>query len=159
LAPIAERAGHIRTVFVRGSSLDGLPVPDLRPWSALAARDAPGPRAVVAGADAAMLLFTSGSTGRSKACVLSHRYVVRQAEIFAEQLGLTGDDILFCPFPLFHADAAIFTVAPRSCWARPPRWPAASRSAGSGIKSASMVRRSSTSWARRWRCSAISRPH
>lgn len=62
--------------------------------------------------DPAMLLFTSGTTGRSKACVLSHRYLVRQAEIFFEQLSLRGDDVLFSPFPLFHADAAIFTVAP-----------------------------------------------
>jgi len=72
----------------------------------------PAPRADVRPGDPSILLFTSGSTGRSKACVLPHRYVTRQAEIFAEQLRLTDADVLFCPFPLFHADAAIFTVAP-----------------------------------------------
>ncbi|MGW0182215.1 AMP-binding protein [Nocardia sp. NPDC003345] len=83
------------------------------PWAELAAsplqelvehRPAPG--------DPSILLFTSGSTGSPKACVLSNYYVVRQAEIFVEQLRLTADDVLFTPFPLFHADAAIFTVAP-----------------------------------------------
>ncbi|WP_412520841.1 AMP-binding protein [Actinomadura madurae] len=64
------------------------------------------------GRDTAMLLFTSGTTGRSKACALSHRYITRHAEIFCEQLGISDEDTLFCPFPLFHADATIFTVAP-----------------------------------------------
>lgn len=112
LAVIAGGAGHVKTVFLRGSVPADPPVPGVRPWSALASQDVPGPRADVAGADAAMLLFTSGSTGRSKACVLPHRYIMRQAEIFVQQLGITDHDILFCPFPLFHADAAIFTAAP-----------------------------------------------
>ncbi|WP_433336641.1 AMP-binding protein [Spirillospora sp. CA-294931] len=60
--------------------------------------------------DTAMMLFTSGTTGVSKACELSHRYVVRQAALHAENLGFTGDDVLYCPFPLFHLDATTLTV-------------------------------------------------
>ncbi|MGD9702408.1 MAG: AMP-binding protein [Acidimicrobiia bacterium] len=59
-----------------------------------------------------MLLFTSGTTGRSKGCVLSHRYAVRQAELAVEHLGLRADDVLYCPFPLFHLDATVLTVMP-----------------------------------------------
>ncbi|NUW39435.1 AMP-binding protein [Nonomuraea rhodomycinica] len=58
----------------------------------------------------AMMLFTSGTTGPSKACVLSHRYVVRQGQLHAGNLGFTADDVLYCPFPLFHVDAATLTV-------------------------------------------------
>ena len=61
--------------------------------------------------DATMLLFTSGSTGPSKACAIPHGYTLRQPEIFCEQLRITADDVLYAPFPLFHADGAIFTVA------------------------------------------------
>ncbi|MBO2446523.1 AMP-binding protein [Actinomadura barringtoniae] len=87
-------------------------VPGEKTWAELVAHSPTAPRAEVSGGDPAMLLFTSGSTGRSKACVLPQRYIVRQAQIFAEQVGLRTDDVLFCPFPLFHVDAAIFTVAP-----------------------------------------------
>ncbi|MFF4764462.1 AMP-binding protein [Streptomyces sp. NPDC001292] len=104
------RATNVHTVFVRGDGRPDLGAAVVRGWSELAG--GPAPRADVRPGDPSILLFTSGSTGRSKACVLPHRYVTRQAEIFAEQLRLTDADVLFCPFPLFHADAAIFTVAP-----------------------------------------------
>ena len=62
--------------------------------------------------DPAMVLFTSGTTGRSKGCVLSHRYAVRQAQLMIEHFGLRADDTLYCPFPLFHLDATVLTVVP-----------------------------------------------
>ncbi len=58
----------------------------------------------------ATLLFTSGTTGPSKACALSHRYLARQGQIHARQLGLVPDDVLYSPVPLFHVDAATLTV-------------------------------------------------
>lgn len=62
--------------------------------------------------DPAMVMFTSGTTGRSKGCLLSHRYAVRQAELMVEHLELRGDDVLYCPFPLFHLDGSVLTVMP-----------------------------------------------
>lgn len=59
---------------------------------------------------AASMLFTSGSTGVPKACVLSHHYLVRQAQIHAKYLNFRPDDVLYTPFPLFHIDAATLTV-------------------------------------------------
>ncbi len=62
--------------------------------------------------DLACLLFTSGTTGRSKACMLPHRYFVVQAQIALRDLGWGPDDVLYCPFPLFHIDCTVFTVMP-----------------------------------------------
>jgi crotonobetaine/carnitine-CoA ligase len=61
-------------------------------------------------ADLAMLMFTSGTTGRSKACMLSHRYAIRQAELLIEHYELRSDDVLYSPYPLFHVDALVLTV-------------------------------------------------
>jgi crotonobetaine/carnitine-CoA ligase len=61
--------------------------------------------------ETATLLFTSGTTGPSKACALSHRYLVRQGQLHAKYMGLGEDDVLYSPFPLFHIDAATLTVS------------------------------------------------
>lgn len=68
--------------------------------------------ASVAESDPAIVLFTSGTTGRSKGCVLSHRYALRQGELLIEHLRLRPTDVLFCPFPLFHLDASVLTLMP-----------------------------------------------
>lgn len=68
----------------------------------------------------AQVFFTSGTTGRSKACLFDGRYAVRQAQIFARQWQIREDDVLYNPFPLFHIDASVLTVAPaivRGCTA------------------------------------------
>jgi carnitine-CoA ligase len=59
---------------------------------------------------AAAMLFTSGSTGVPKACVLSQHYLLRQAQLHTVHLRLGSNDVLYTPFPLFHIDAATLTV-------------------------------------------------
>jgi crotonobetaine/carnitine-CoA ligase len=66
------------------------------------------------------IFFTSGTTGRSKACLFDSRYTVRQAQIFARQWRIAEDDVIYNPFPLFHIDASVLTLAPaivRGCTA------------------------------------------
>jgi carnitine-CoA ligase len=66
----------------------------------------------VRASDLATVLFTSGTTGPSKGCMLSHRYGVVTGETISRSIGLRADDCLYCPFPLYHVDAAFLTVAP-----------------------------------------------
>ena len=104
--PLLERivhAGgdeHVEMELLRHPLQDVVGSPDSLPLVAQSATDP------------AMILFTSGTTGPSKGCVLSHRYAVRQAELMIQHLGLRTDDVLYCPFPLFHIDATVLTVAP-----------------------------------------------
>jgi len=63
-------------------------------------------------AELCLLLYTSGTTGRSKAAMIPHRFVLGQASLMIQGLGLTGDDVLYCPYPMFHLDAAVMTIAP-----------------------------------------------
>ncbi|KAJ9610831.1 hypothetical protein H2200_005608 [Cladophialophora chaetospira] len=60
----------------------------------------------------AAFLYTSGTTGKSKPCILSHQYFILQAFELSDAFGLRQDDVLFCPFPLFHADATALTTVP-----------------------------------------------
>ncbi|KAM0550826.1 hypothetical protein ACHAPJ_008689 [Fusarium lateritium] len=69
------------------------------------------PVAVAAGTPAAML-YTSGTTGKSKPCILCHEYFVLEAQALIEACDLRSEDVLYCPFPLFHADATALTVIP-----------------------------------------------
>lgn len=66
----------------------------------------------VAFSDRCLLLYTSGTTGKSKAAMISHRFVLVNAAAVINGLGLHSEDVLYCPYPLFHLDAAVMTVAP-----------------------------------------------
>ena len=86
---------------------------DVLPLTALDLADDGAPAVVPdSAAEPSLLLYTSGTTGRSKACELSHRYVVGHARLLSGSLGMRHDDVLFCPYPIFHWDATIGTIAP-----------------------------------------------
>lgn len=70
------------------------------------------PQPEISFAELCLLLYTSGTTGRSKAAMISHRFVLAQAQLTIEGLGLRSDDVLYCPYPMFHLDAAVMTIAP-----------------------------------------------
>lgn len=96
-------------VAVAGRELRGLEVGS---FEDLLSDRGDNPERQVRDTDLGTVLFTSGTTGPSKGCMLSHRYAVRTAEFMAESIGLREDDCLYCPFPLYHVDAAFLTVAP-----------------------------------------------
>lgn len=108
---VRPRLATIEQVLVVGTT--ALAVGE-RDYAAL--RDQPdlvaAPRPVIAFDDLCLLLYTSGTTGRSKAAMISHRFVLAQAAGVIDGLGLRSDDVLYCPYPLFHLDAAVMTIAP-----------------------------------------------
>ncbi|HXF81067.1 MAG TPA: malonyl-CoA synthase [Usitatibacter sp.] len=69
-----------------------------------AARGAPGRFDTVArgGDDLAAILYTSGTTGRSKGAMISHRNLASNATVLHRQWGFRPDDVLIHMLPLFH---------------------------------------------------------
>ena len=68
-----------------------------------AARESPrSTREEVAALDAALLLFTSGTSGRPKAALLSKANLIASARASAELLGAGPADRWLCCMPLFH---------------------------------------------------------
>jgi carnitine-CoA ligase len=69
--------------------------------------DGPGP---ATHDDPAVLIPTSGTTGRSKLVTQTHRAYAMAGEGFPAWLGLTEDDRLMTSLPLFHINAPAYSV-------------------------------------------------
>src|SRR5690606_3952893 len=52
--------------------------------------------------DLAAILYTSGTTGRSKGAMLSHRNLSSNAQVLKEYWGWHSDDVLLHMLPIFH---------------------------------------------------------
>jgi len=95
LTPIATEAGTAQ-IFTLGAGDTG---------TLIAARDAekPGFKAVPrAEDDLAAILYTSGTTGRSKGAMLTHRALASNSETLRDYWGFTADDVLIHALPIFH---------------------------------------------------------
>lgn len=61
----------------------------------------------------ASILYTSGTTGQPKGCVLSHTYELAAGQWYASKGGLVslreGQERLYNPLPLFHVNASILS--------------------------------------------------
>ncbi|MFF0451181.1 AMP-binding protein [Streptomyces sp. NPDC004609] len=106
-----EHVGQILIAAARPAQGVALP----RGWQSLSEVDCldvahPALSETPAPESTAMILFTSGTTGPSKGCVLSNNYLVRQGELLAKYLSIGCNDVLYCPFPMFHADAISYTT-------------------------------------------------
>lgn len=84
--------------------IDAVPAHD---WARVLA-DAPGippVEVVVTPSDLACFIYTAGTTGPSKGCMLPHNYIVALADQIVRAWQRTADDVVLTPLPLFHFNA------------------------------------------------------
>ena len=118
LADIRGELQHLQTLLVAGDAagtaeaediFDGL---EIVPLAELYAERDDHIASTAADTDTASILFTSGTTGVSKGCLLSHRYAVRTAENMIGPFRLTADDVNYTPYPLSHIGPAYYDILP-----------------------------------------------
>jgi carnitine-CoA ligase len=80
-------------------------------WEGLAALDPAEPAAPLPG-DLAEVMYTSGTTGRSKAVELSHDQLCRGAGWIAWSFEMTREDVFHAQLPLFHIAGQVDIVLP-----------------------------------------------
>jgi malonyl-CoA/methylmalonyl-CoA synthetase len=104
--PLAAEAG-LRCIETLGADGDGSLLQ-------LAARcDDTPPACILSGSDLAAIVYTSGTTGRSKGAMLTRANLASNAAVLASAWHFTADDVLLHTLPLFHIHglfAAINTV-------------------------------------------------
>lgn len=106
---------HLKTlVMLDGTDEAKALFPDLEvlPFEDLLSDDASHIASQAKDTSTATILFTSGTTGVSKGCLLSHRYAVRTAENMIRPFHITGKDCVYTPYPLSHIGAAYYDILP-----------------------------------------------
>ena len=79
-------------------------------WDELLAADDREPSVDIRPADLATFIYTGGTTGPSKGCMLSHHY----HGALSRQIGIcwrrTAEDVVWTPLPMFHFNAIVTAV-------------------------------------------------
>jgi carnitine-CoA ligase len=107
---VVDAIDGLAHVVVVGESTPALPDVRSHTWAELlTAADTP-PEVAVRPSDLATFIYTGGTTGPSKGCMLSHNY----HEALARQIGIcwgrTSEDVVWTPLPLFHFNAIVTAV-------------------------------------------------
>ncbi|MFA5885482.1 MAG: AMP-binding protein [Acidimicrobiia bacterium] len=74
--------------------------------------DAPLPDTPVDETGIYQLLFTSGTSGAPKACVLSQARLAKSSSVMTTNVGLHAGSVLYMMMPLFHSNAVITAFCP-----------------------------------------------
>ncbi|MCM3636758.1 long-chain fatty acid--CoA ligase [Sporosarcina luteola] len=64
------------------------------------------------GEDTAVVMYTSGTTGKPKGVMLTHQNIISTAAIWSEAMAITGEDRMLISTPLFHCAACHVFMIP-----------------------------------------------
>jgi len=106
-AAVAARFPFLETVLYRGAAPDtDTPLPwCIRPLHEARVEEGEVPAVRSEPSDLAALLYTAGTTGPSKGCMMSHHYLLHVGRVMNMASERRPDEPLFAPLPLFHLAA------------------------------------------------------
>ena len=109
VARISQDTPALEHVVVIGGAAEP-PGVTVHTWDDALGSDDAEPAVTVRPADLATFIYTGGTTGPSKGCMLSHNY----HEVLTRQIGIcwrrTADDVVWTPLPMFHFNAIVTAV-------------------------------------------------
>ncbi len=101
-----DALGHVVVI----GAADELPGVRVHTWDEVLGADESVPSVAVRPSDLATFIYTGGTTGPSKGCMLSHHYHTA----LSRQIGVCwrrdADDVVWTPLPLFHFNAIVTAV-------------------------------------------------
>ena len=113
---VADGLSKLGTVLCRTPRGGPLPTPDADSLvvrgldEALEGHAETLPDSTVRATDLSTLIYTAGTTGPSKGCMISHAYTLNLARQYLEVTTRRGDEVSWTPLPLFHFNAWACTV-------------------------------------------------
>jgi carnitine-CoA ligase len=109
-APVVSRVDGLDHMVGVGGAPEPLAGATVHGWDDLLAGASPPPPPTVRPSSLATFVYTGGTTGPSKGCMLSHRY----HEVLARQIGIcwrrTAEDVVWTPLPMFHFNAIVTAI-------------------------------------------------
>jgi crotonobetaine/carnitine-CoA ligase len=114
LAQVAGELPHLEHVIVWPSGEASGPDPSVRwePFAALMEAGDGEPGVEVSWVDDARIMFTSGTTGRSKGVIKQHASDYFSGRTYNEVCAVTAEDTVFTCLPLFHSNAQVLACYP-----------------------------------------------
>jgi crotonobetaine/carnitine-CoA ligase len=109
------KASAVKTMYVRGK-LSEAPSAARKDFTELLASNlTKNPDIPIDHDELTCVIFTSGTTGRSKGVLLSHHYLTAYGYMYADINALRDDDVVMNFLPFFHIAAKFLTIATLVC--------------------------------------------
>ena len=105
---VRERLPDLQTIYVRGESVGDTMV--CEPFVGLYSENDADTEIRLQPGDIAGIIYTGGTTGPSKGCILSQNYIANQALRTREMCDPRPGEVNWTCLPLFHLNAVVVTI-------------------------------------------------